>query len=148
MSQCREVLRSRYCAGHRNFWILGDAGYPLEPWLITPYRCPQPSSIEQFFNDTQSKCRNVVERTIGVLKNRWRCLLAARQLHYGPKKTVQIINVCSALHNICISFNSDFETAPISEITEEPHFLELQPGPNAAFSDAAHRIRLNIAHCL
>ena len=56
------------------------------------------------FNIVHGKCRNIIERTNGVLKNRWRCLLGARELYYTPKKAIQLTNICAALHNICISF--------------------------------------------
>lgn len=31
-----------------------------------------------------------------------------RALYYNAKKSAQIINVCCALHNICLKFDSDF----------------------------------------
>lgn len=49
----------------------------------------------------------MVERTIGVLKNRFRCLLGARQLHYTPQMAGKITAVCAALHNICIYYKLD-----------------------------------------
>ena len=59
------------------FWITGDSGYPLEPWLLTPYRVSTEGSREAVFNLKLSKARNIIERTFGVLKGRFCCLLAA-----------------------------------------------------------------------
>ncbi|XP_053691612.1 putative nuclease HARBI1 [Sabethes cyaneus] len=58
-------------------------------------------SREQHFNQKHSKARSIIERVIGILKARFRCLLGARELHYSPKKATSIINVAAALHNIC-----------------------------------------------
>ncbi|CAH1995307.1 unnamed protein product [Acanthoscelides obtectus] len=40
--------------------------------------------------------------TSGVLKNRFRCLLKDRVLHYAPFRAGQIINATSVLHNMCV----------------------------------------------
>ncbi|XP_017467584.1 PREDICTED: putative nuclease HARBI1 [Rhagoletis zephyria] len=105
ISSAKQVLRERYDSGVRNAWLLGDAGYPLEPYLMTPYRSTSEGSAESIFNTKHAKTRNIIERTIGVFKNRFRCLLGARQLHYKSEKAMQIANVCAALHNLCIDFN-------------------------------------------
>ena len=95
--------------------ILGDAGYPLEQFMITPYRSAQEQTPESNFNTKHSITRNIIERTIGSWKSRFRCLLGERQLHYKPKKVVQIVSVCAALHNICIAN----ENIPEAEMNEE-----------------------------
>ena len=81
-----------------------DANYPAEPWLLKPHRAPQVGSPESDFNMRHSSARGIIERTIEVLKNRFRCILGARQLHYTPSKSAKIVNVCCALHNICLSY--------------------------------------------
>lgn len=104
MSGLKQFLKTQYEDGDRNSRILGDSGYPLEPYLITPFRSPVEGSRESRFNGVHASTRNCVERTIGVLKNRFRCILGARELHYTPTKCTVMVNVCAALHNICIHY--------------------------------------------
>lgn len=42
--------------------------YPLEPYLITPFRSAGEGTPESKFNYIHAQTRNVVERKIGVLK--------------------------------------------------------------------------------
>ncbi|XP_036345203.1 putative nuclease HARBI1 isoform X2 [Rhagoletis pomonella] len=99
VSRAQDYFQRRYENGDRGSWLLGDAGYALQPYLLTPYRDPHVGTVHHTFNQKHSSARNVVERTIGVLKSRFRCL--ARCLQYQPQKVVQITNVCCALHNVC-----------------------------------------------
>lgn len=104
--------------------FIGDSGYPCEPWLITPYRNPLENSMESVFNDVHSKARCIVERTIGILKARWKILCHDKRSRYSAEKVAQFSNVCSALHNICIyykvpSYEDVYETqldVPIPEM--------------------------------
>lgn len=80
----------------------------MEPFLITPFRSAAEGTQESRFNTVHAKARNVIERTIGVLKSRFRCLLSARGLHYTPEKATQITNVCCALHNLSKHFKTEF----------------------------------------
>ncbi|XP_065356305.1 putative nuclease HARBI1 [Calliphora vicina] len=148
-SSYRRTMQEDYLRRGSRVWLLGKM-YPLEPWLLTPYRTPASASIEQKFNDVHSKCRNIIERTNGVLKNRWRCLLGARELHYEPKKAVKIINVCVALHNICIAYKCEYNNSIISDLEETELFI-LESGNTTErerYLASAQRIRSNIANSL
>lgn len=113
---------------------------------MTPYRNPDPGTIEGRYNITHSAARNIVERTICNLKSRFRCLQG--QLYYSPLKASKIINVCCALQNICKHFNSEelnedeneFEVEDEVEIEVENEVEE--PAGNAA------NLRNNIARNL
>ena len=79
---------------HNHNWILGDSGYPLEPWLLTPF--PENDVDEDYkraFNSIHIKTRNTIERSFGVLKSIFRCLLKHRTLNYSPVKACASMRV-------------------------------------------------------
>lgn len=124
--------------------MLGDAGYALKPYVMTPFRSTTDGSRERSFNLKHSKARNIIERTIGLLKNRYRCLMD--KLHYKPEKAAQIANVCCALHNLCIIHNVDMDASSISNMSDyvdEP--LELEEQANF---DAGQRVRMQLMNAV
>ncbi|XP_040206033.1 putative nuclease HARBI1 isoform X1 [Rana temporaria] len=83
-----------------NGWLLGDAGYPCLPWLLTPINRPS-SPAEAAYNVAHTKTRVVIERCFGVLKSRFRCMsLSGGFLQYSPSKVADMFLACSILHNI------------------------------------------------
>ena len=85
-----------------------DAGYPNRPGYLPPYRCtryhveqwqngPPPQGMKETFNHAHSKVRNVIERSFGVLKMKFRILL--NMPRFPEDKQTRIIVACMALHN-------------------------------------------------
>ncbi|KAJ1128517.1 hypothetical protein NDU88_006895 [Pleurodeles waltl] len=100
------ILRNRsipYVMGqlqrHR-VWLLGDSGYPNLSLLLTPVRNPR-TRAEERYNEAHGQTKRVIERTLGLLKARFRCLhMTGGSLFYSPRKVCQIIIACSMLHNL------------------------------------------------
>ncbi|XP_065209206.1 putative nuclease HARBI1 [Planococcus citri] len=109
-SQIRRHLSDNFA--DTRLWLLGDSGYPLEPWLMVPFKSPDTPG-EELFNNYHARCRSTVERC--VLKGRWRCLKQERGLHYHPVTASKIINACVALHNICIDTDDSYCDIEIEE---------------------------------
>nr|XP_029717296.1 putative nuclease HARBI1 [Aedes albopictus] len=111
-----QLLQQNYENGERKSWLLGDACYSLTPFLITPFRTGgNITERETRFNGMHSKTRTTVERSIGVAKNTFQCLLKERQLYYKPAKATQIINVCIALHNLRVKHKMDYDEPDLSD---------------------------------
>lgn len=100
-------LCAEFSAGIRHGILLGDSGYPLEPFLLTPYPHPPNSRARGRFNRALCKARCGVERCIGLLKRRWPCL--SRKLRCAHTKVPAIIVACCVLHNLCIEFKQPTE---------------------------------------
>ncbi|RVE47351.1 hypothetical protein evm_007950 [Chilo suppressalis] len=61
-----------------NVYLLGDSGYAQRVYMMTPIVGAAEGSPEEYYTKLHCSARNVVERTIGILKNRWRCLCTTR----------------------------------------------------------------------
>ncbi|XP_054281157.1 putative nuclease HARBI1, partial [Macrosteles quadrilineatus] len=81
----------------KNSFLLGDSGYAQTKYMYTPVLDPQ-TAAEQRYNRAQISTRNTVERTIGVLKRRFPCMLY--ELRNKLETTTRIIAACIVLHNI------------------------------------------------
>lgn len=84
--------------------FIGDAGYPLESWLMTPLLHYAEWSRQHQYTNKLCKARSVVERFFGVLKGTWRCMLYQRVLMYAPEIAAQIVNACTILHNMRLHY--------------------------------------------
>ncbi|KAM7300826.1 hypothetical protein ISCGN_016411 [Ixodes scapularis] len=109
--------------------LLGDSGYALEPWLITPVPGFHATSTAcGRFNKAHSSIRSIVERCIGLLKSRFQYLQRHRTLYYHPTTATVIISSCAVHHNMCLSSR---------EAEPDPHEPGLESGPSSEGSEPA-----------
>ncbi|XP_039302079.1 putative nuclease HARBI1, partial [Solenopsis invicta] len=81
-SRLARYMLNKYQNGRRNVWLLGDARYPLLPYLMTPKLNQPPGSPSAAYKDAHIKARCSIERTIAL-----------------------IVNATCVLHNIAKRFN-------------------------------------------
>lgn len=85
------------------YFLIGDTGFPLEPWLLKSYDLPCVSYAQVLFNKLHMQMRSLIERGIGVWKARFRCLLGdERKLRYDHLSSGYVIYTCAVLHNFLI----------------------------------------------
>ena len=110
------------------FHLIEDAAYPCLPWLMTPFKDFGNLTVQQnVYNTEQSVRRQTVERTFGMLKQRFRRIkLGVDMRDIGEIN--KLILACCILHNLCIIGDSDARFD--DEDDEDPANPVLQPVPN------------------
>ncbi|CAD6233200.1 GSCOCG00012256001-RA-CDS [Cotesia congregata] len=120
--------------------LVGDAGYPCLPFLMTPIA--NPVTDEQItYNNIQSGTRIIVERAYGVWKRRFPCL--SRGLTNKLICSTTIVVACAVLHNLSLIFNDKLPDDDLQDDHhEEPNeeipapLPNLQPADGFAFREA------------
>ncbi|KAM3850068.1 putative nuclease HARBI1 [Diretmus argenteus] len=137
-------------AGREGFgqsFFLGDSGYPLRSYLITPVTNPA-SPAEERFNESHTHTRTHIERVFGRWKARFRCIhRSSGGLRLSPVKSAQVIVVTAMLHNMAVRAGAD--APPAAEDEEEDGDDDQPPVPHeprAALHQAGLRIRRELIH--
>jgi hypothetical protein len=123
-SDIYQVLKSTQAYGH---YLIGDSGYGIAPWLLTPFPSHTTSPSERNYNKIYAKDRVIIERCFGMLKRRFPMM--------GYVIRVKLSNVSSlivaafVLHNIAKFLkDEDFEDEPQpnqdSDSDEEQDLME------------------------
>jgi hypothetical protein len=83
-------------------YLLGDKGYPLTSWLLTPFKEEgEPRSVaEELYNKRHRQGRSVVENAFGLMKMNWREMLGKTALHV--EIVPDVLYACCILHNLTI----------------------------------------------
>ncbi|KAK9075805.1 hypothetical protein SSX86_004134 [Deinandra increscens subsp. villosa] len=87
-------------------YIVGDSGFPLLPWLITPYQGRKLPETKTEFNKRHFATRLVAQRALARLKDVWRMI---HGVLWRPDKNrlPRVILACCILHNIVIDMEDD-----------------------------------------
>lgn len=98
-----DIFRYRRHLEQKGMFFMADSGYPLRPYLITPFDVKEISCgdrVRSTFNWIFCGRRCLVERVIGRLKGRFRVLYKRTFIRNLPKMQ-SIIGVCIFLYNFC-----------------------------------------------
>ncbi len=94
-------------------WCWGDAGYPLQKWLMIPYKSPATSlKPNRTFNFHLSRIRIRSEHTIGYLKGRFQSLKELRFQVLDSQDLAYVtlwINTCIVIHAFCLDRELEIE---------------------------------------
>uniref|UniRef100_A0A8I6YYU5 DDE Tnp4 domain-containing protein n=2 Tax=Hordeum vulgare subsp. vulgare TaxID=112509 RepID=A0A8I6YYU5_HORVV len=88
-------------------YIIGDTGYPLLPWLLTPYQEEDLSDTKAEFNRRHSAARTCALKAMARLKDTWKCLQGEVWWPANLETLSKIIYACCRLHNIVIELEDD-----------------------------------------
>lgn len=100
------------------FCLLGDSGYGITPWLLTPFKNCN-TAAETKFNRIHKAERVIIERCFGQLKQRFPVL--GNRVRLNIQNIPKIIVACCVLHNIGKFLNDELveTTVAINDEDEE-----------------------------
>ena len=79
------------------FIFIGDAAFPLKPYMLRPYPGRYLEEVKQIFNYPLSRAHHFIENTFGIMAARFRIFRQAIIAH--PDKVTKITKAASVLHN-------------------------------------------------
>ncbi|XP_069062076.1 putative nuclease HARBI1 [Pleurodeles waltl] len=118
---------------------VGDSAYAVRTYMLTPYLSPA-TPAERRYNVAHRATRNVVERTFGLLKSRFRCIhRSGGALQYSPETTCKMVATCAILHKIATTrafqWNSRSQTQMRMMIPYHPLYQQTGPVQQKAGKD-------------
>jgi hypothetical protein len=138
-------LFHRLATGALNGILLGDNGYAIFPFLLTPFLRPN-NDIQGLFNTTHKKTRNVIERAFGQLKKRFHCL--GSNLRVRLDRSCPVIMACFILHNFAKRLHDpDFEIDN-NDVDHDLDYPFADDHADGYYRNLGNNKRLEIAHFL
>lgn len=129
MHDSRIFHNSRLCAefenGNYNGSILGDSGYALKSYLLTPVSNPQ-APPERRYNIAHCRTQNTVECMFGVWKRRFMCV--GSMLRVKIATALAIIVATAILHNKARDRKEEISGTDYNFSDDEDNALPQLPG--------------------
>lgn len=100
--------------------FLGDSGYPLRSYLMTPSANPVTPG-ENLYNEALIRTRNAIERVFGIWKRRFP--VVAYGLRLKLETTMAIIVATTVLHNLARDMNEPEPPLPEDINEDELNYL-------------------------
>ncbi|KAJ3564072.1 hypothetical protein NP233_g8537 [Leucocoprinus birnbaumii] len=125
--------KERYLEGNEFIWA--DSAYPIEEWLVAPYKKPEHDEPEnELFNNHLSMIRIRSEHAIGFLKGRFQSLKDLRILIRNAethKLATYWVLACVAVHSFAMEIEAE-ERGLSSADENDPFIVEgLSSDPNS-----------------
>ena len=105
---CNYIQENHYSLNGRI--LLGDSGYALWPFMMTPYNNPT-TPPQVAYNEAHCKTRVIIEQTFGCWKHRFHVLHSA--ICMAREKVCIIIGACAVLHNIAILLSEPMQDGEV-----------------------------------
>jgi len=131
-------LRERLESGDlKDFILIGDGGYPLMPYLLTPISNPN-TRAQETFNHHFIRTRLIIERTFGVVKKVFGCVGGSNTLATKLSTSTATIIAVFVLHNIRMRGNMQED-----EVTDLLDTQAFNTGLGEMTSDMSGRVLRN-----
>ncbi|KAL7851055.1 hypothetical protein AOLI_G00214110 [Acnodon oligacanthus] len=122
------------------YLMLGDAGYPLQSWLLKGY--PESEGLtpgQRAFNRRLERARSVVDDAFLRLRARWQCLLKRNDCHMDVVPTM--ILACCILHNVCEVHGDTFVDEWVQAVRQEDNPQPADEAPASGDNPAGDEVR-------
>ncbi|KAM0866891.1 hypothetical protein ACQ4PT_042336 [Festuca glaucescens] len=96
-------------------YLIGDAGYPLLPWLLTPYQEEDLSDSKAEFNRRHSAATTSLTKVLARFQDTWKFLQGQTLCPVNAETLAASIYACCLLHNIVIDMENDAAKPGIEE---------------------------------
>lgn len=107
-------------------YLVGDSGFPLLPWLLTPFKGKAQAQTEDHharFNRRHFATRVVAQRALARLKDMWKIIGGVMWMP-DRNKLPRIIHICCLLHNIIIDLDDKVQDEMVLSHEHDPGYRQ------------------------